>query len=104
MKSATIRPTPQYVVDAILVLAKWAREIDAAEIVVSPTGGAAFHLERVADRLLAGWEEERKGKEALLSACEATLDYWRETGFADCDEGCTCIVDRMRAAIQKAKS
>lgn len=71
MKSATIRPTPQYVVDAIQVLAKWAREIDAAEIVVAPTGGAAFHPERQADRLLAGWKEDRDALEQLLEQARA---------------------------------
>ena len=39
----------------------------------------------------------------LLAACKDTLDYWETTGFADCDEGCDCIVDQMRAAIAKAE-
>lgn len=55
MKPATTHPTPQRVVDAIQVVAAYLREIDAAEALISPEGGAAFHGERVADRLLAGW-------------------------------------------------
>ena len=38
----------------------------------------------------------------LLAVCEATIDYWETTGFAECDAGCDCIVDQMRAAIAKA--
>lgn len=38
----------------------------------------------------------------LLAVCEATLDYWQSTDFADCDPGCVCIVDQMRTAVAKA--
>lgn len=38
----------------------------------------------------------------LLQACRDTMDYWDSTGFSDCEEGCNCIVDQMRAAIAKA--
>lgn len=40
----------------------------------------------------------------LVAACEAIMDYWRDTGFAECEPGCTCIVDQLRAALDKAKS
>lgn len=56
MKSVETHPTPQRVVDAIHVVASWVREINAAEAVIAPTGGAAFHAVRQADELLAGWE------------------------------------------------
>ena len=38
----------------------------------------------------------------LLAALKATMAYWTDTGFAECDEGCNCIVDICRAAIAKA--
>jgi hypothetical protein len=41
----------------------------------------------------------------LLGACEAVLDYWESdpSGFAECEPGCDCIVDQLRAAIAKAR-
>jgi hypothetical protein len=39
----------------------------------------------------------------LLQACRDTMDYWESTGFAECEEGCDCIVDQMRAALAKAR-
>jgi hypothetical protein len=59
--------------DAIQVIAAWLREIDAAEAVVSPSGGAAFHARRKSDELLAGWEAaEQRAKRA-----EASAAYWQ---------------------------
>jgi hypothetical protein len=40
---------------------------------------------------------------ALLAVCEATLEYWRATGFAECEPGCACVVDQMRAAVAAAR-
>jgi hypothetical protein len=40
---------------------------------------------------------------ALLAVCEATLEYWQATGFAECGPGCACVVDQMRAAIASAR-
>lgn len=39
----------------------------------------------------------------MLTALKETLDYWTLTGFADCEEGCDCIVESVRAAIAKAE-
>jgi hypothetical protein len=41
----------------------------------------------------------------LLAASEATLEYWESdpSGFAECEPGCDCIVDQLRAAIAKAR-
>lgn len=58
MRTAETHPTPQRVVDAIQVVAAWLREIEAAEAVISPQGGAAFHPTRKADELLAGWQSD----------------------------------------------
>lgn len=41
--------------------------------------------------------------EPMLAALKVTLEYWESTGFADCDEGCDCIVDSVRAAIALAE-
>lgn len=40
---------------------------------------------------------------ALLAVCEATLEYWQATGFAECEPGCACVVDQMRAAVAAAR-
>lgn len=40
----------------------------------------------------------------LLDIAKTTLQYWENTGFADCDQGCDCIVEHMRAAIAKAEA
>lgn len=74
MKPATTHPTPQRVVDAIQVVAAWLREIEAVEALVSPEGGASFHGERAADRLLAGWGEA----EARLAELERDNKLLRE--------------------------
>lgn len=50
MKSAQTHPTPQHVYEAIQVVAGWCQEIDAVEVLVAPTGGAAFHAERYFDQ------------------------------------------------------
>lgn len=39
----------------------------------------------------------------LLDALKATLTYWETTGFAECEAGCDCIVEYVRAAIAKAE-
>lgn len=39
----------------------------------------------------------------MLKALRDTLTYWTETGFAECDPGCDCIVDAVRAAIAKTE-
>lgn len=39
----------------------------------------------------------------MLAALKNTLDYWESIGFAQCDEGCDCIVEDVRAAIAKAE-
>ncbi len=39
----------------------------------------------------------------LLAAAKATMDYWDSTGFSECEPGCECVVDSMRAAIAKAE-
>jgi hypothetical protein len=36
---------------------------------------------------------------ALRAALKDTLDYWEQTGFADCEPDCNCIVDQVRAAL-----
>lgn len=89
MQSATIHPTPQSVVDAIQVVAKYLREIEAAEAVISPTGGASFHPERHADALLGGWAETRAVLAELISAA---------------DEGHVCSQDcPLCPALKKAR-
>jgi hypothetical protein len=42
----------------------------------------------------------------LLAVCEAILEYWESdpSGFAECEPGCNCIVDQLRAALDKAVS
>lgn len=100
MKSAEAHPTPQHVVDAIHIVAKWAREIEAAEVVVSPAGGAAFHPERIADKLLTAWIEERG---MLMKAAEqalAILNEWppSEWGYRE-----TRIADRLSSALAAAR-
>jgi len=39
----------------------------------------------------------------MLEALRETLAYWETTGFAECDEGCGCVVEIVRAAIAKAE-
>lgn len=39
----------------------------------------------------------------LLAALKGTLNYWKSTGFADCEPDCDCIVEAVRAAIAKAE-
>lgn len=39
----------------------------------------------------------------LLNAAKATMEYWDCTGFSECEDGCECIVEEMRAAIAKAE-
>lgn len=39
----------------------------------------------------------------MYDALEATLDYWTTTGFAQCEPGCDCIVEAVRAALGKAR-
>jgi hypothetical protein len=38
----------------------------------------------------------------LLAALKETLNYWKSTGFADCEPECDCIVESVRAALAKA--
>lgn len=64
--------TPQRVVDAIQVVAAYLRDIEAAEAVIAPTGGASFHPERMGDRLLNGWGEERERLRAALAGLVST--------------------------------
>jgi hypothetical protein len=40
----------------------------------------------------------------LLAALKVTLNYWTSTGFAECEPGCDCIVESVRAAIAKAEA
>jgi hypothetical protein len=70
MQSATTHPTPQHVVDAIHAVAAHLREIGAAEAVIAPAGGAAFHPVRKADELLQAWQEEH---DAVLSILDDAL-------------------------------
>lgn len=70
MKSVITHPTPQRVVDACHVVAAWLREIEAAEALISPTGGAAFHGERMADRYLNGWEQAEDRARAIVEAAK----------------------------------
>jgi hypothetical protein len=39
----------------------------------------------------------------MLAALRDTLDYWESTGFAECADGCDCIVESVRAAIARAE-
>jgi hypothetical protein len=39
---------------------------------------------------------------AMLEALAETLEYWETTGFSDCEPGCDCIVDKVRAALASA--
>lgn len=81
MKSAETHPTPQRVIDAIQVLAAWAREIEAAEILVSPQGGAGFHAERQADVLLKAWEAEIRALEQHTERmANAIKEYFNRRG------------------------
>jgi hypothetical protein len=38
-----------------------------------------------------------------LAALKATYAYWQQTGFADCDPDCDCIVQQVEAAIANAE-
>ena len=38
----------------------------------------------------------------LLEALKGTLNYWKSTGFAECEPDCDCLVESVRAAIAKA--
>jgi len=81
VKDAEHKPTPQRVLDAIAVVAAWAREIEAAEIIVSPQGGASFHPERQAERLLDGWQDalsQRDRVVAWAAQWKAAAKWWRE--------------------------
>lgn len=60
-------------------------------------GATIFPKEAIANaRLIAAAPD-------LLDVAKATLEYWDCTGFSECEEGCECIVDAMRAAIAKAE-
>lgn len=50
VKSVQTHPTPQHVYEAIQIVAGWCQEIGAVEVLVAPTGGAAFHAERYFDQ------------------------------------------------------
>lgn len=82
MKSATTHPTPQSVVDAIHVVASYLREIEAAEAVIAPTGGAAFHPVRKADELLQAWQADRTALLKVALAAHAVLDGRKQTAEA----------------------
>lgn len=63
---------------------------------------------RVADILARAKEADSDarllaGAQALLRAAKETLEYWESTGFAECAEGCDCIVESVRNAITKAE-
>ena len=77
MKTATTHPTPPPVVDAIHVVAAWLREIGAAEAVIAPEGGAAFHPTRKAEEVLAAWQADRT---ALLRIALAAWQLSEEIG------------------------
>lgn len=70
MKSVQTHPTPQHVYEAIQVVAGWCQEIGAVEVLVAPTGGAAFHAERYFDqfsRACAEIERLEAERDQLLS-------------------------------------
>jgi len=68
--------TPQPVVDALQIIAAYLRGSGHAEAVVSPTGGASFHLTRKAEELLAGWQKDRDA----LMRLRRTIIRMREGG------------------------
>ena len=39
----------------------------------------------------------------MLKALKDTLDYWTTTGFAECEPGCDCVVEDVKAAIAAAE-
>ena len=39
----------------------------------------------------------------MLNALKETLAFWTTTRFAECENGCDCVVDVVRAAIAKAE-
>lgn len=80
MKSATTHPTPQRVIDACHVIGDWLREIGAAEALVSPEGGAAFHDRRLATEYLDGWQDalnQRDRVVAWAAQWKAAAKWWR---------------------------
>ena len=79
MKSVETHLTPPHVVDAIQTVAAWLREIDAAEALISPAGGAAFHPTRKADELLAGWQQDRAAFATVLTTIGGAI-YTRSRG------------------------
>ena len=46
---------------------------------------------------------ERAVKAELLEALKVTLNYWKSTGFAECEPDCDCIVESVRKAIAHAE-
>jgi len=38
-----------------------------------------------------------------LAALNSTLNYWKSTGFDECEPDCDCIVESVRDAIKKAE-
>ena len=53
--------------------------------------------------ILAERDQARTDAAVLRAVCEATLEYWQATGFAECELNCDCIVDQMRAAVSKTQ-
>lgn len=44
-----------------------------------------------------------KAAPLMLQALVSTLDYWESVGFAQCEPGCDCVVEDVKAAIAAAK-
>lgn len=91
---ANIR-TPQSVVDAIHVVARYLREIEAAEAVIAPSGGVAFHPTRKSDELLSAWGAERKAFLKIAYAAWKLSDEISEFGtvVTDTDALDTLLVE-----------
>jgi hypothetical protein len=62
------------------------------------------HVYTRTDVVLAKLQQLDETVATLLAALKETLAYWDSTGFSECDEGCDCIVESVRAAIAKAES
>lgn len=77
--------TPQSVVDAIHVVARYLREIEAAEAVIAPAGGASFHPMRKSDELLSAWDAERKAFLKIALAAWRLSDEISEFGHVVTD-------------------
>jgi hypothetical protein len=86
MRSCLTHPTPQAVLDAAHTIAAWLREIEAAEALVAPSGGVAFHATHHTADALDGWEGARAWSRLWKTRAKINRRAWRAM-LAMQDEG-----------------